>query len=94
MEITSYFNSEDSTGSAFDRQYPNSRGYVVLSAVGFNADKTLAVVSETFVSRPAGTRNAVENAGGFHALEKKDGHWLPANVLSGCGWGSVGGVVY
>lgn len=96
MEIASYFNSEDSSGSAFDRQYPDSHGYVVLSAVGFNADRTIAIVSETFVSRPAATRHIVNSAGGFHALEKRDGHWVPAKLPGTCGWGggAAGGVVF
>jgi hypothetical protein len=55
----------------FYRQYPNSGGLIELSAVGFNADKTVAVV---YMGHSCGM---LCGGGGFHVLQKKDGKWIP-----------------
>jgi hypothetical protein len=55
---------------AFYRQYPDSGGWIQLSAVGFNTDKTVAVV---YVAHHCGS---LCGGGSFHVLEKKDGWWV------------------
>ena len=55
----------------FGKQYPGSGGWIELSAVGFNADKTVAVV---YMGHHCGT---LCGGGGFHVLQKKDGKWEP-----------------
>jgi hypothetical protein len=62
-------------------QYPNSGGWIELSAVGFNADKTVAVV---YMGHHCGE---LCGGGGFHVLQKKDGKWAPLTWKgSSCGW--------
>jgi hypothetical protein len=91
-EITSSSKSNDPTPNAFERKYPDSHGYVVFSAVGFNADKSVAVVSRAFVSYGASSQSS---SGGFLVLQRKDGRWQPADWLHmGCAWGSSGGIIY
>lgn len=53
----------------FYRQYPESGGIVEFSAVGFNVDKTIAVV---YMGHFCG---ALCGRGNFHVLEKRDGKW-------------------
>jgi hypothetical protein len=53
----------------FYRQYPESGGIVEFSAVGFNADKTIAVV---YMGRLCGPLCGM---GAFYVLEKRDGKW-------------------
>jgi len=55
----------------FDKQHPNSGGWVELSAVGFNADKTVAVV---YMGHHC---PGLCGGGDFHVLQKKDGKWAP-----------------
>src|SRR5262245_17984849 len=55
----------------FYKQHPNSGGYIDLSAVGFNGDKTVAVV---YMGHHCG---GLCGGGGFHVLRKKDGKWAP-----------------
>ena len=55
----------------FYQQYPDSGGWIQLSAVGFNADKTVAVV---YVAHHCGS---LCGEGRFHVLEKKGGRWEP-----------------
>lgn len=62
-------NKEDWT--EFYKQYPDSGGFVDLSAVGFNADKTVAVVSK---GRWCGSTCG---EGRYYVLQKKDGKWIP-----------------
>jgi hypothetical protein len=65
------------------KRYPDSSGWIILSAVGFNADKTVAVVSMTHHSWGPG------DGGGFHVLQKKNGKWVPLKWKgTSCGWGS------
>jgi hypothetical protein len=61
------FNEEDWDG--FYKRYPDSGGYVVMSAVGFNEENTRAIVfTGTFCGNRCGRW-------GFHLLEKIQGNW-------------------
>ena len=69
------------SGENFYKQYPNSSGWIELSAVGFNADKTVAVV---YMGHHCG---GLCGSGGFHVLQKKDGKWAPLTWKgSSCSW--------
>jgi hypothetical protein len=72
---------ENSGWEGFYRNYPDSGGIIELSAVGFNSDKTIAVV---YVGHSCGM---LCGGGSFHVLEKKNGNWTPLkwNGLS-CSW--------
>jgi hypothetical protein len=69
----------------FDRQsfadsYPDSWGCVMLAPVGFNEQRSIAIL---FIARvyPG------YGAGNLFALEKKDNEWSRCAALSsGCGW--------
>jgi hypothetical protein len=73
----SHVNEED----VWEQHHPGAAGYFEFSAVGFNGDRTLALVS---ISHYCGTLCA---GGSFHLMEKKDGKWR-AKLNSGteCGW--------
>jgi hypothetical protein len=64
----------------FYQQYPDSSGWVDLSAVGFNAEKTVAVV---YTGHHCGM---LCGGGRYHVLQKKDGKWIPLKRKIGCGW--------
>jgi hypothetical protein len=65
----------------FFQRYPDSGGWMELSAVGFNANKTVAVV---YMGHHCGP---LCGGGGFHVLEKKDGKWVNLHWNgSGCAW--------
>ena len=67
----------------FYKQYPNSGGWIELSAVGFNADKTVAVVYMGHHSW------SLSGGGRFHVLQKKDGKWTPLKWKGPrCAWES------
>jgi hypothetical protein len=70
-------------------RFPSGR-LVALSAVGFNAGKTRAMVAmqyDCFPSWKPGTESAVCRQGRHFALEKKEGRWNVAdNVPVGCVW--------
>ena len=53
----------------FYRQYPESGGIVEFSAVGFNVDKTIAVVYMGHMCGPLCGRGA------FYVMEKRNGKW-------------------
>src|SRR5262249_227524 len=55
----------------FYRKYPESGGWIELSAVGFNPEKTVAVV---YVGHHCGNLCA---GGHFQVLLKKNGKWAP-----------------
>jgi hypothetical protein len=64
----------DATGwEGFYSKYPKSGGLIEFSAVGFNGDKTVAVV---YIGHLCGT---LCGGGTFHVLEKKDGKWMAAH---------------
>jgi hypothetical protein len=50
---------------------PYTGGWIELSAIGFNADKTVAVV---YMGHLCG---GLCGGGQFHVLQKKDGKWEP-----------------
>lgn len=66
---------------AFYKQYPNSGGFIDLSAVGFNGDKTVAIVSK---GRWCGN---LCGEGQYYVLQKKDGKWIPLEWKGdSCNW--------
>lgn len=66
---------------SFYSRYPDSDGFIELSAVGFNSDKTKAFV---YIAHHCGS---LCGAGGYTFLEKRDGKWVKASVnASYCGW--------
>src|ERR1051326_5503885 len=68
---------------AFSKLYPESGGWIAMSAVGFNSDKTVAVV---YMGHSCGMRCG---GGEFHVLQKKDGKWVPlAWKGMSCSWAS------
>jgi hypothetical protein len=92
-EATNLPESSGLPTTAYKRKYPGSDGYVIFSAVGFNVDKTVAVLSGTFVSYAGPTRSF--SGGEFIVLQKKDGRWQPADwPHMGCASASAGGIVY
>jgi hypothetical protein len=67
----------------FYQRFPDSGGWIELSAVGFNVDKTVAVV---YMGHHCGP---LCGGGGFHVLEKKDGKWVALDWKgSSCAWAS------
>ncbi|HKN83983.1 MAG TPA: hypothetical protein VJW17_11115 [Pyrinomonadaceae bacterium] len=72
---------EHSDWDEYYRLYPKSGGLIDLSAVGFNDDKTVAVV---YMGHGCGP---LCGGGGFHVLEKVDGKWKPLEWKgSRCYW--------
>ena len=68
---------------AFHQQYEHSKGWMELSAVGFNNDKTVAVV---YMGHHCGN---LCGDGRFYVLEKKAGQWLPLDWKgTSCAWAS------
>lgn len=69
--------------SSKDLQARSVHGYIILSPVAFNADKTIAVVS---MGHECGT---LCGGGTFHVLEKKDGIWKNMSWRgTACAWAS------
>jgi hypothetical protein len=61
--------------------YPNSGGYIEVSAVGFDEAKTRAMV---YVAHHCG---GLCGAGTYHFLEKTDEAWRPATLdIKNCRW--------
>ena len=54
----------------FRQRFPNSTGYVILSVVGFNSDRTKAVV---YVEHRCGNLCGEAH---FYVLQKRDGLWV------------------
>ena len=81
-ELLAYFTKQGGRWPAFYRQYPNSGGYVELSAVGFDATETRAMV---YVAHACGD---LCGGGSYHLLEKLKGKWREADVpgVSICMW--------
>jgi hypothetical protein len=68
---------------AYYHRYPDSGGVIAVSAVGFNPDKTIAVV---YMGHSCGM---LCGGGTFHVLEKIDGKWKPLQWTgSSCAWAS------
>jgi len=70
--------------TGFYRRYPDSGGYMQLSAVGFDASKTRAMV---YVAHRCGS---LCGGGMYHLLEKVDGAWREARIpgVTQCMWAS------
>jgi hypothetical protein len=68
----------------FYERHPNSGGWIEMSAVGFNADKTVAVVYMGYHC------HYLCGGGTFYILQKKDGKWEPFTLNGGtsCSWAS------
>ena len=65
----------------FYSQHPESGGLIELSAVGFNRDKTVAVV---YMGHWCGL---LCGGGSFHVLEKKNGKWVAMDWKGAtCSW--------
>ena len=80
-ELKLTFESGPTGWENFYKQHPDSGGFIVLSAVGFNADKTVAVV---YMGHSCGN---LCGEGRFHVLQKKDGKWSPLNWKGkSCSW--------
>jgi hypothetical protein len=74
-ELDAIFEHRDADGwNAFYKKYPRSFGIWSVSAVGFNADKTKALVE---LNRNCGL---LCGGGGPHFLEKRDGRWVEVRV--------------
>jgi len=67
---------KEGSWESFKSRYPGSGGYITVSVVGFNKDKTLAVV---YTGSSCG---ALCGRWGFHVLEKVSGKWKAANGVT------------
>jgi hypothetical protein len=63
-------NTVDDGWSGFRGAFPESRGYLILSGVGFNSDRTLALV---YVEHMCG---GLCGAARYYILQKRKGHWV------------------
>lgn len=82
-ELDAIFANGPAGWKAFYEKFPDSGGYNEVSAVGFNADKTVAVV---YVAHSCG---GLCGGGTFHVLQKKEGKWQPLKWKgSTCAWAS------
>jgi hypothetical protein len=60
---------KDGGWEGFHQRYPDSGGYIIMSAVGFNKEKTQAIV---YTGSACGGLCGLWR---FHLLEKIDGKW-------------------
>ena len=73
----------DGGWDGFYKHYPKSGGWIELSAVGFDVDRSIAVV---YMGHSCGD---LCGGGTFHVLQKKDGKWAPlAWKGRSCSWAS------
>jgi hypothetical protein len=79
--IQSLFGEGEGGWNNFFKRYPNAGGYISLGPVGFNHDKTLAIVHVATSCR--GSRDKHR----FHLLQKGQGFWREVAGL-GCSTGS------
>jgi hypothetical protein len=81
-DIMSLFTKTGGNWPEFYRRYPDSGGYIEVSAVGFDRAKTRAMV---YMAHHCG---GLCGGGTHHLLEKVEGAWRPANVpgISACMW--------
>jgi len=83
-EITAILRESPGLGEEwriFDKRYRGSSGWIELSAVGFNADKSVALV---YISHECGNLCA---GGEFHVLQKQHDKWKPIKwVGQTCLW--------
>lgn len=83
--IRAFFTKKSVAGwKDFYEKYPESGGYIMMSAVGFNADKSLAIV---YVGHSCG---GLCGGGYYHFLNKIDGKWFEGRWFKGttCTWAS------
>jgi len=72
--ILGFFKGKGSgSWTAFYKRFPNTGGYVFMSAVGFNADHTLALM---YAGHACG---GLCGGGAYHFLKKVDGRWTEIN---------------
>jgi hypothetical protein len=69
-ELDNFFNQDGGGWEEFYRKYPESRGYSTFSRVGFNADKTQALVYQ------AHGCGGLCGGGAYVLLVKKNGVWV------------------
>jgi hypothetical protein len=81
-DIRAFFKQGGGDWQAFYRRYPDSGGYVEVSAVGFNQAKTRALA---YMAHHCG---GLCGSGTHYLLEKVNGAWREAKVagVSTCGW--------
>ncbi len=80
-ELKSSFEQEG--WKTFYEKHPDTGGWIELSAIGFNKDKTIAVV---YMGHSCG---GLCGGGGFHVLQKKEGKWKPLKWKGrSCSWAS------
>jgi hypothetical protein len=61
--------------------HPDTHGYIILSAVGFDPDRKKAIV---YVAHHCG---GLCGAGNYHFLERQSGHWTETTPnVEVCGW--------
>jgi hypothetical protein len=77
-------NDSMSSWAGFYKRYPDSGGFMVVSAVGFDAPKKRAMV---YMAHSCGL---LCGGGTHHLLEKVDGAWREAKIpdVSNCMWAS------
>ncbi len=76
-----FFKGVPGSWAEFYKQYPNSNGITELSAVGFNVDKTIAIV---YMGNSCGS---LCGFGTYHVLQKKDGKWTKIHgKIQACTW--------
>jgi hypothetical protein len=68
------------TWENFRLRYHNSDGVQTLSAVGFNGNKTVAVVYYSQI------RNALSGTGAISVFQKVDGKWKELHLKAMCRW--------
>lgn len=78
------FFAKDGIGGGWEefyKKYPNSGGINHMSAVGFNSDRTIAIV---YVGHSCG---GLCGGGTYHVLKKSDGRWAEIEWHGGsCSW--------
>jgi hypothetical protein len=81
--LDAFFQKGGTGWAGVQKTYPQSSGWIEVSAIGFDPDKTVAVVYE-------GHHCGVLCGGGrFYTLQKKDGKWLPLDWSgTSCAWAS------
>jgi hypothetical protein len=81
--LDAFFRKGGSGWEGFRKSYPQSESWISLSAVGFNLDRTLAIVYITRDHGPMGGNGVLK------VLKIEDGQWKPFGGM-GCGqsWAS------
>jgi hypothetical protein len=81
QEFADLFKKDGPGWSGFYIRYPDSGGIIQLSAVGFNRERTKAVL---YVGHSCGW---LCGGGGYSFVQKKDGKWVTAIVKGvSCAW--------